>query len=73
VLPAALVATGMFEVSKYRFGFYVAMIASRSPLFGALGGILGFMLWIYVCSSILLFGAEFASIYRRRRASEGAE
>jgi len=73
VLPAALVATGMFEVSKYLFGIYVAMIASRSPLFGALGGILGFMLWIYVCASILLFGAEFASIYRRRRAIDGAE
>lgn len=69
VFPAALVATAMFELSKYLFGLYVSLIASRSSLFGALGGILGFMLWIYVCSSILLLGAEFASVYRHRRMS----
>jgi membrane protein len=69
VLPAALVATGMFEASKYLFGLYVSMIASRSSLFGALGGILGFMLWVYVCSAILLLGAEFASVYRRQRVA----
>lgn len=68
VLPAALVATGLFEISRYLFGLYVSLIASRSSLFGALGGILGFMLWVYVCSSILLLGAEFAAVYRHRRA-----
>lgn len=68
VIPAALVATALFEISKYLFGLYVAMVASRSTLFGALGGILGFMLWVYVCSAILLLGAEFASVYRHRRA-----
>jgi membrane protein len=73
VLPAALVATGLFEVSKYLFGIYVSLIASRSSLFGALGGILGFMLWVYVCSAILLVGAEFASVYRQRRAAATAE
>lgn len=72
VLPAALVATAMFEISKYLFGLYVAILASRSPLFGALGGILGFMLWVYLCSSILLLGAEFASVYRRQRVAASA-
>jgi len=67
VLPAALVATVTFEVTRYIFGLYVSFIASRSSLFGALGGILGFMLWVYVCSAILLLGAEFASVYRHRR------
>lgn len=73
VLPAALVATALFEVSRYLFGLYVSLIASRSPLFGALGGILGFMLWVYVCSAILLVGAEFASVYRHRRAEARAK
>jgi len=68
VLPAALVATACFEVSRYGFGLYVRVIASRSSLFGALGGILGFMLWVYLCSAILLIGAEFGAVYRRRRA-----
>jgi membrane protein len=72
VLPAALVATALFEISKYGFGLYVALIASRSSLFGALGGILGFMLWVYLCSAILLLGAEFASVYRGRRMPAAA-
>lgn len=67
VLPAALVATVAFEVSRYLFALYVSLIADRSPLFGALGGILGFMLWTYVASAILLLGAEFAAVYRHRR------
>lgn len=67
VLPAAIVATILFEISKYVFGLYVSIVGSGSSIFGALGGILGFMLWIYVCCAILLLGAEFASVYRHRR------
>jgi membrane protein len=70
VLPSAVVATLLFEVSKYLFGLYVTLLASHSALYGALGGILGFMLWVYVCSSILLLGAEFAWVHRHRRAGE---
>ena len=70
VLPAALVATVLFEISKFAFGIYVSILSSQSPLYGALGGLLGFMLWIYVCSSILLIGAEFAMVYRHRLAGE---
>jgi membrane protein len=70
VLPAALVATVLFEISKYLFRLYVSVLSSQSPLYSALGGLLGFMLWIYVCSSILLVGAEYAMVYRHRRAGE---
>jgi membrane protein len=69
VVPAAILATLLFELSKYAFGLYVSVISSHSPLYGVLGGILGFMLWVYVCSSILLLGAEFAWVYRHRRAA----
>lgn len=72
VVPAALVATALFEISKHLFGLYVSLIASRSSLFGALGGILGFMLWVYVCSAILLVGAEFASVWRHRKLARRA-
>jgi membrane protein len=68
VFPAAIVATVLFEISKYLFGLYVSFLSRYSPLFGALGGILGFMLWIYVCATILLMGAEFAVVTRHRRA-----
>jgi len=67
VLPAALVATIFFEISKYLYALYVELLASHSSLYSALGGVLGFMLWVYLCSVILLLGAEYASATQRRR------
>ena len=65
VLPAAVVATGAFEVTKHLFAFYVQLMTKSSPLFAALGGILGFMLWVYLCAAILLLGAELAYVSSR--------
>ncbi len=70
VLPAAMIATAFFELTKYLFALYVSLMTSRSSLFSALGGILGFMLWIYLCAVILLWGAEFAFIYAAARNRE---
>src|SRR5262249_48365006 len=50
VLPAAVVATVFFEISKYLYALYVVLMASHSSLYTALGGVLGFMLWVYLCS-----------------------
>ena len=35
------------------------------PLFAALGGTLGFMLWVYLCAVILLLGAELGYVSSR--------
>jgi len=69
VLPAAVVATVFFEVSKYLYALYVLLMASHSSLYSALGGVLGFMLWVYLCSVILLLGAEFASVTWSRQGA----
>ena len=71
VLPAALVATVFFEISKYLYAIYVLVLASHSSLYSALGGVLGFMLWVYLCCVILLLGAEYASATQRRRNHAG--
>lgn len=65
VLPAAVVATGAFEIAKHLFAFYVQLMTKSSPLFAALGGILGFMLWVYLCAAILLLGAELGYVSSR--------
>ena len=72
VFPAAVVATGFFEISKYLYALYVRLMASHSSLYSALGGVLGFMLWVYLCSAILLIGAEFAYVHRLRRSRASA-
>jgi len=65
VFPAALVATCAFELTKHLFAFYVHLMTKTSPLFAALGGTLGFMLWVYLCAAILLLGAELGYVSSR--------
>jgi membrane protein len=61
VWPGALIAAILFEVGKHAFALYVAHFNRYQVLYGALGGVMLFMLWIYLSSIILLFGAELAS------------
>jgi len=65
VFPAAIVATCAFEITKHLFAFYVRLMTKSSPLFAALGGTLGFMLWVYLCAAILLLGAELGYVSSR--------
>jgi membrane protein len=65
IWPGALLATVLFEVMKNGFALYVANFSSYDLAYGALGGVLIFLLWTYLSSNILLLGAEMASEYPR--------
>jgi membrane protein len=56
----ALIAALLFEVMKNAFAFYVANFEAYDLLYGSLGGILLFLTGVYLGSSILLLGGEFA-------------
>jgi membrane protein len=72
VLPGALFATLLFELLKNGFALYVANFNNYAGAYGALGGVLLFLLWTYVTANILLIGAEVASEYERLRRGEPA-
>ncbi len=65
VWPGALLAAVLFEVLKNGFAIYIANFNNYDVAYGALGGILLFLLWTYLTSNILLIGAELASEYPR--------
>ena len=65
VWPGALLATVLFELLKNGFAFYIANFNNYAGAYGALGGILLFMLWAYLTANILLIGAELAAEYPR--------
>jgi membrane protein len=73
VWPGALLATVLFEVLKNVFAIYIANFGNYDLAYGALGGILLFLLWTYVTANILLLGAELASEYPRVRDGLYAE
>ena len=61
VWPGALLATLLFEALKNGFALYIANFNKYAGAYGALGGILLFLLWMYLSANVLLIGAELAS------------
>lgn len=65
VAVGAAVATVLFELLKYGFTFYVTTFNaadSYQKTYGALGGILLFLLYIWLSSAVVIFGAEVAAV-----------
>lgn len=68
VWPGALLATVLFEAVKNGFAVYLANFSNYDLAYGALGGVLIFLLWTYITANILLVGAELAAEYPRVRS-----
>ena len=56
--PGALMTTLLFLTTSYLFGVYVEKFARYNELYGALGGLLILMVYIWLNSNILLLGFE---------------
>ncbi|MDC6406014.1 MULTISPECIES: YihY/virulence factor BrkB family protein [Maribacter] len=67
----ALVTTILFLLTSYLFGIYVEKFARYNELYGALGGLLILMVYIWLNSNILLLGFELnASLNSLRKISK---
>jgi membrane protein len=70
----ALVALVAWAVASAAFGFYVANFSSYNATYGAIGGVIVFLLWIWITNIALLFGAEVdAEVERGRELQAGIE
>lgn len=59
VFPGAVAALCSWLVFSAGFSFYVENIANYSALYGALGGMVVLLLWLYATATVLIMGAEF--------------
>ena len=68
----ALMTTILFLITSYLFGFYVEKIARYNELYGALGGLLILMVYIWLNANILLLGFELNATLNslRKRVNE---
>ena len=57
VWVAALWATILLKAAESLFGVYLREFASLNAVYGAFGGIMALLLWIYLSGCILIFGA----------------
>lgn len=62
----------MWLAASLLFGFYVANFGSYNKTYGALGGVIVFLLWLWITNLALLFGAELdAELERGRQLQAG--
>lgn len=64
-VPAAVLATVLFELSKAGFAAYLSNLSSLDLVYGSVTTIVVLMLFLYVVSMVLVLGAELASEYNR--------
>jgi len=67
VSVGAVVAIVVWVFASAAFGFYVSGFSSYDKTYGALGGVIAFLLWLWITNLALLFGAEIDSELERGR------
>jgi membrane protein len=72
VSPGGLAGVGLWLLASAAFAFYVASFASYNKTYGALGGVIVFLVWLWISNIAILLGAEFnAEIERGRQLETG--
>ncbi|WGW11731.1 YihY/virulence factor BrkB family protein [Saxibacter everestensis] len=68
----AVVGIIVWILASTGFAFYVANFSNYNKTYGSLGGVIVFLLWLWITNLALLFGAEFdAEIERGRELQAG--
>ncbi len=67
VSPGGIVAVLVWVLASAGFGFYVSNFGSYNKTYGTLGGVITFLVWMWISNLALLFGAELDSELERER------
>jgi membrane protein len=71
VLPGAVLATVLWFPATMLFGWYVTNYATYKVVYGSLSAAIALLVWLYILSIIVLFGAEFnAQVYPKVQEGE---
>ena len=69
VIVGALMTSVLFNIGKTLIGWYIGSSAVASS-YGAAGGLIVLLLWVYYSAQIFLFGAEFTKTYANTHGSK---
>jgi membrane protein len=65
VIVGAVITSVLFNIGKSLIAWYIGSSAIASS-YGAAGGLIVLLLWVYNSVQIFLFGAEFTKVYANR-------
>lgn len=63
-LLGAIVASLLIEGARRLFGYYITNVAVYDVVYGSIGSVIVFLLFIYISATIVLFGAELGAATR---------
>lgn len=69
VITGAVVTSALFTIGKSLIGWYIGSSAVASS-YGAAGGLIVLLLWVYYSVQTFLLGAEFTKVYANRHGSK---
>jgi membrane protein len=70
ITPGGVLAVVLWIVASAAFALYVANFASYNKTYGSLGGVIAFLVWLWISNVAVLLGAEFNSEVERARELE---
>jgi membrane protein len=72
ISPGGILAVLLWIVASAAFGFYVSNFGSYNKTYGTLGGVITFLVWMWISNIAVLLGAEFdAELERERELKAG--
>ncbi len=67
VMPGGILAVVLWIAASAAFAFYVANFGSYNKTYGSLGGVIVFLVWLWLTNLAILLGAEFNAERARGR------
>jgi membrane protein len=68
VSPGGIFAVVLWLIASGAFAIYLANFANYSKTYGTLGGVIAFLVWLWISNIAILFGAELDAELERGRA-----
>jgi membrane protein len=73
ISPGSVLAVLLWIAASAAFAFYVSNFSSYNKTYGALGGVIIFLVWLWISNIAVLLGAELNSELERGRRLEAGE
>jgi membrane protein len=73
VTPGGLLAVLLWILASLAFALYLANFGSYNKTYGTLGGVIAFMVWLWITNIVVLLGAELDAELERGREIEAGQ